>query len=123
MADVDGYSIQLITTLLDGSATAMSSPGTAQTGTVLEATGGLPHKIPGGTSDLNIKLGTLTDVKWLAIWADGEGVTFRVSNGGDALDANPFAFLANVEDGMGISEIWVSNTDTAERKVTVLAAE
>lgn len=119
---INAYSIQLVTTLLDGSTTQIPSPGSASTGTVLEVFGGFPMRIPGSTSDQNIKLGLLTDPKWLAVFGD-EGVSFRILEGGTPLEANPFAFVADVEDGLGISEVWVSNSDAEEHVVYILASE
>lgn len=122
MATPNAYSIQLITTLLEDSATVLSSPGSEGTGSLSEAFGGLPNTLAGGASDVNLKLGMLTDPKWLAIFGD-DGITFKISNGGDAISASPFAFLADVQDGLGISEIWLSNDDAEAHEVTVLAAE
>lgn len=119
---INAYSIQLITTLLDGTTTQVPSPGIAQTGTVLEAYGGLPVRLPGGASDTNIKLGLLSDPLWLAVFGD-EGVSFKIADGGTALEANPFAFIADVEDGLGISEIWLTNADAEEHIIYIVAAE
>lgn len=119
---INAYSIQLITTLLDGSTTQVPSPGTAQTGSVLEAYGGLPVRIAGGSSDTNVKLGLLSDPLWLAVYGD-EGISFKVAESGTDLQANPFGFVANVEDGLGISEIWLSNADAEEHIVYIVAAE
>ena len=74
---INAYSIQLITTLLDGSTTQIPSPGSASTGSVLEVFGGFPMRIPGGTSDQNIKLGLLSDPLWLAVYGD-EGISFQI---------------------------------------------
>ena len=119
---INAYSIQLITTLLDGSTTQIPSPGSAETGSVLEVFGGFPMRIPGGASDTNIKLGLLTDPIWLAVFGD-EGINFKILEDGTALEANPFAFVADVVDGLGISELWVSNDDAEEHIVYILAAE
>ena len=119
---IDSYSVQLITTLLDGSATALVSPGQAETGGVLEAFGGMPQRIAAGASDVNIKLGTLADPLWLAVFGN-DGITFRLALAGQVLDANPFAFLADEQNGLGISEIWVSNSDSQEQTIILVAAE
>lgn len=119
---INAYSIQLITTLLDGTVTQVPSPGSAQTGTVLEAYGGLPVRLPGLASDTNIKLGLLSDPLWLAVFGD-EGVSFKIASGGTAIEANPFAFIADVEDGLGISEIWLTNTDAEEHVIYIMATE
>jgi len=119
---INAYSIQLVTTLLDGSTTQIPSPGSAETGSVLEVFGGFPMRLPGGASDTNIKLGLLTDPLWLAVFGD-VGISFKIVEGGTALEANPFGFVADVEDGLGISEVWLSNSDAEEHVVYILASE
>lgn len=119
---LDGYSVTLLLTLLDGTTTVLSSPSGAETGSVVEAFGGMPQRIGAGESDLNIKLGTLSDPVWLGV-VGADGISFKISESGDALSASPYAFLANVDDGLGISEIWISNADAEEHTVTILAVE
>ena len=119
---IDAYSIQVISTLLEGTASRVTSPGDASTGSVLEAFGGMPMRVAAGASDVNIKLGTLTDPIFLAVYGD-TGISFAISNGGDALHADPFAFLADEEDGLGISEIWLTNSDSEEHTIYIVAAE
>lgn len=122
MATVNAFSAQLVTTLLEGTTTVLSSPGSAETGTVLEVFGGFPQRLAGSASAVNLALGTLTNPLWLAVYGD-EGISFQISSGGDAIEANPFAFIADVDNGLGISEIWLSNSEPGEKSVTVLAAE
>lgn len=123
MATVNSYSIQLLTSLLASGSTFVSNPGdSATTGDVVEAFGGLPQRIAAGAADVNIKLGTLTNPLWLAVFG-AEGVTFKIANGGTALDASPFGFVADIQNGLGISEIWVSNSHSAQQTVTIMAAE
>jgi len=122
MATVNAFSAQLVTTLLEGTTTVLTSPGSEETGTVLEVFGGFPQRIAGSASAVNLKLGMLTNPLWLAIYGD-EGISFQISSGGDALEANPFAFLADTDNGLGISEIWVTNSEPGEKSVTILAAE
>jgi hypothetical protein len=119
---IDAYSIQVISTLLEGTTSRMTSPGAESTGSVLEAFGGVPMRVPAGASDTNVKLGLLTDPIFLAVYGD-KGISFTISSGGDALRADPFAFLADDEDGLGISEIWVSNSDSEEHTIYIVAAE
>ena len=119
---IDGYSVQVSSSLLDGTTTALTSPGAASTGDVGEAFGGFPFKLAASASAVNLKLGTLTDPKWLAVYGEA-GVSFQIASGGQAIRANPFAFLADVTDGLGISEIWLSNSEASEVSVQVLAAE
>lgn len=122
MATIDSYSAQLSVSLLDGVTTSLSTPGSAETGTVNEAAGGLPHKIAASDTDVNVKLGTLTDPVLLAVWG-GQGVSFKIASGGDAIAAYPFACLADVQDGLNISEIWVSNSTSSEQDYTYIAIE
>jgi len=120
---INSSSVQLIATLLDGSTTVLPTPGAAVTIPILEAFGGMPQRIPGGTSLLNIKLGTMNRTKWLAIYGN-EGITFRFEETGSDIPADPFAFLANnVVAGANVSEIWISNDDAEEHTVTILAGE
>lgn len=122
MATIDSYSAQLSVSLLDGVTTALSTPGSAETGSVNEAAGGMPHKIAANDTDVNVKLGTLTDPVILAVWGD-IGMSFKISSGGDAIAAYPFACLADIENGLGISEIWVSNSTASEQDYTYIAIE
>lgn len=122
MATVNAFSAQLVTTLLEGSTTILTSPGDEETGSVLEVFGGFPQRLAGLASAINLKLGTLTNPLWLAIYG-AEGISFQISSGGDAIEANPFAFIADVDAGLGISEIWLSNSSAGEVAVTILAAE
>jgi hypothetical protein len=122
MAAVNAYSTQLTLSLLEDTTTVLSSPGSEETGSVGEAYGGLPSKIDAGASDENVKLGALTDPLVLAVWGE-QGVSFKIASDGDAIAAYPFACLSNVADGLGISEIWVSNSEDSEKSYTVLAVE
>ena len=119
---INAYSIQVITTLLDGSSVVLPSPGAEHTGGVIEAFGGMPQRIPGETTDMNLKLGTLTSPKWLAIFG-APGISIKTELTGTPMRANPFAFVADESEELGISEIWVTNSDPTERSITILAAE
>lgn len=119
---INAFSIQVLATLLDGTTTVLADQGTAQSGSVLEAFGGMPQKIAGLASDVNIKLGTLTNPLFLKV--DGaEGVSVKIAESGTALKANPWLFIADTDNGLDISEIWVSNSEPAEVTITILAAE
>ena len=122
MANINAYNAQLTLSLLEDSTTALTSPGAEDSGTVTEAAGGFPQKIAGGASDVNVKLGSLTDPLILCVWG-AEGVSFKISESGDAIAAYPFACLSDTATGLGISEIWVSNSDEAEQSYTFLAVE
>lgn len=122
MASIDTYNAELTLTLLESVTTVMATPGEEESGTVNEVAGGLPHKIDGDDTDVNIKLGTLTDPVILALWG-GEGVSFKIASDGSAIAAYPFACLCDVENGLSISEIWVSNGTSSEQTYTYLAVE
>jgi len=120
---INAFSVQVTAALLDGSTTQLPTPGSAETGTVTEAFGGLPMRIPGGASDQAVYLGSLSNPKWLAVYG-GDDISFRLVSGGTVIKANPFAFVADVDNGLGsISMIYVTNAGAAEAEFTVLAAE
>lgn len=120
---VDTYSIRVLASLLDGTTTYLSDDtAAATTGNLTEAHGGLPMLVAGLASDVNVKLGTLTDPKFLKV-SGSVGVSIKIASGGTAISANPWAFLSEVTNGLGISEIWISNSDPSEATVTILAGE
>lgn len=119
---VTNVDAQLIVTLLDGTTTVMQVSDEENIAAT-EVFGGLPQRIPGNTSLLNLKLGTLALTKMLTVIGD-TGISFRFEELGSDIPAHPFAFLANnVPAGAGISEIWVTNSDNEEHTITVLANE
>lgn len=118
---IDTYSVQLVYNLLEGSTVKLPSPGTAVTGDVVEANGGLPFLVPGDTT-VNIKLGTLTDPAAIGVYGD-KGVQVQIEENGSWLPANPFAFVGAVVNSMAVSEVWVRNTDNQEHQVTIIAVE
>ena len=119
---IDGYSVQLTCYFLDGTSTAVVSPGEALAGDVVEGLGGFPTRIPGGGEIVNMKLGTITDAAWVAVWGDHQ-VQVRFAADGDWAGANPFFFIGQTLGGLSISEIWLRNMDNEEHVVTVYAAE
>lgn len=119
---IDSYSLQLIASLLDGTSTALNPGAAASTGSILEATGGTPYRITGLATDVNIKLGTLTNPLFLVVWGD-TGISVKIANGGTAMAASPFFAVCNQDTGLGISEIWVSNSEAAEKTYILLAGE
>lgn len=119
---INAYSIEVAAALMDGSTVQLPSPGVAQTGSLLEAYGGLPMRVAAGATDVNYKLGALTQAQWLAVYG-AEGISFKLQLGGTSIRANPFAFIADTDADTNISEIWLSNSSAAERSVTILAAE
>lgn len=123
MATPNAYSVQLAASLLEDTTTVLTpGPSSASTGSITEGFGGLPQRIAGLASDVNVKLGTLTAPVFLAIWGSA-GVSVKIAEGGTAIGADPFAFIANADAGLGISEVWLSNSNAAEATVTILAAE
>lgn len=122
MATIDTYNAQLSVSLLEGVTTVMSTPGSQESGDAEEVSGGMPHKIGASETDVNIKLGTLTDPVLLAVWGT-IGVSFKINATGDAIGAYPFACLTDIENGLGIDEIWVSNSTASEQTYTYLAIE
>jgi hypothetical protein len=125
MATPNSFSVQLAASLLEGSNTVVTpGPGTAETGSIAESYV-VPFQLAAGETDVNMKLGMLTNPKFLAVWADKPGVSFKIYSTGDtALPCNPFAFLSEVDDGMtNVSEVWLTNTGSQAAAVTVMAAE
>ena len=123
MATPDQYSIKLNVELLEGTATvAAPAPSVASLGSMTESFYGTVA-LAGSASDTNVILGTLTDPKFLALFSSGAGVTFTIASGGTSLAASPCAFLAETTDGLGISEVWLSNSNASARTVNILAAE
>jgi hypothetical protein len=100
----------------------MSSPGSEQTGSVTEAFGGFPSLAAASASDVNVKLGTLSDPKVLCIWGE-QGISFKIASDGDSIAAYPFACICDLANGLGISEIWVSNGEDSEKSYTIVAFE
>ena len=119
---VDGYSVQLICSFLDGSSVYLPTQGEAVTGDLVEGHSGLPMRIPGGGDIVNIKLSSITDPAWVAVWGD-EDVQVRIVEDGTWLGTNPFAFVGAMVGGLGISEVWIRNNDNEEHAVTIYAAE
>lgn len=119
---VTNVNSQIVVTLLDGSTTYMQVDEELNIA-AQESFGGTPMRLPGGTSLLNMKLGLLSGVKKLLVVGD-VGVSFRYEETGSDIPAHPFAYLANVvTGGMGVSELWLSNSDNEEHIVTVMAVE
>jgi hypothetical protein len=119
----DGYSINLTATLLDGTTTAVASPWSASTGDVAESFALQPILLAAGAEDVAIILGGLTDPLWIGV-GGGEGVSLKLGQvTADPIQANPFAFVADVEDGLGVSIVYLSNSSEDDQSVALLAAE
>lgn len=122
MATINKIQAQLTGALLEDSTTVLTTPGSSQTQAVGEVFGGNPSKIGANASDTNIKLGTLSNPLMLLVWGDA-GISFKIASDGDKLNAHPFASLTDIQDGLGISEIWASNSADSESTITILAVE
>jgi len=122
MATINAYSAELTLSLLEDSSTVLTSPGSEETGTVTESFVTMPGSLAASASDVNIKLGALTDPLMLCIWGD-DGVSFKVSSAGDSIAAYPFACLSDITNGLGISEIWLSNAESSSKSYTLVAIE
>ena len=123
MATPDTYSIRLLAQLLDSTVTVLApGPSVAETGSLTE-TFHATVTLAGSADATNVKLGTLTDAKFLAMWSSGTGVTFQTVPSGTAIEAYPCAFLAEVTDGTEMSEVWLSNDNASSRTVEILAGE
>lgn len=79
-------------------------------------------KLAAGATDVSLTLGAMTDPVYVSVKGT-TGVSFKLASGGtDAIGANPCAIVTN-DDGLGISEILLSNSGGSEVDVVVLAAE
>jgi len=118
----DAYSLKMIINILaDGRTVSSPGPRAAETGTLTEGYGGLPFLVsPGSTTPVG--LGTITRPKFVGVWGD-EGISFKTSGSGDEISANPFAFIANISDGMDVVSLQIVNADTVSHNVIVMAAE
>lgn len=121
MASINSYSAQLTLSLLEDSSTVIGSPGDEDTGTVTESFHAI-CTVASSASDVNVKLGQLTDPLFLAAWGD-QGISFKISSAGDAIAAYPFACLSDTNNGLGVSEIWVSNSEAEAKSCTIVAVE
>lgn len=121
MATINAYSAQLTLSLLEDSSTVFSSPGSEQTGSVTEHVV-ISQNVAGPASDVNVKLGGLTDPKILAAWGE-EGLSFKTAIAGSVIAAYPIACMSDLTDGLGISEVWVSNSEGTAKSLTIVAFE
>ena len=123
MATPDTYSIRQLVQLLDSTVTVLApGPSVATTGSLTESFHATVS-LEGNASATNVKLGTLTDAKFLAMWSSGTGVTYQTASGGTSIQAYPCSFLAEVTGGTDISEVWLSNSNSSSRTVEILAGE
>ena len=117
----DNFTVQVVTKLLTGTTVNRTSDETMDDACV--ETFWAQVALQAGASDVVLKLNLLTDPKVLVV-IGGEGISFKLdSTGTDALGADPLAVVANENDGLGIDELLLSNSDTQSHAVTVIAAE
>ena len=116
----DNYSISAVLSFLTGSATDRTETITVDdTGTQFFW---IEVVIAAGAADTSVALGGMTDPKVLAVYG-GTGVSFKLDSGGtDAIGADPLAVVGDENNGLGISEILVSNSG-AQQTVGIFAAE
>lgn len=123
MATPDTYSIRQLIQILDSTVTMMApGPSVATTGSLTESFSATVT-LAGSASATNVKLGTLTNAKFLAMWSDGTGVTYQTETAGTSIQMYPCSFLAEVTDGTGLSEVWLTNGNSSARTVEILAGE
>jgi len=92
-----------------------------QTGTVGEK---FQHTmlLGAGASDINLAIGAITVPVYLIV-VGAKGVSFKLNGAGtDAIGAYPLAVVTD-EDGLTLTAILLSNTDSQEHEVTVYAGE
>ncbi|HID63651.1 MAG TPA: hypothetical protein EYP49_13080 [Anaerolineae bacterium] len=117
----DNYEIQVKSSLLTGTSTDRTRTDTADASCT--ETFWAEVSVAAEASDVTLKLNLLTDPKILVV-IGAKGISFKLdSTGTDAIRANPVAVVGDEDEGLGIDEILLSNSDTQAHTVTVIAAE
>jgi len=117
----DGYTATATVSLLTGTATDRTVTETT-TETSSESFWA-EVALEAGASDTSLKLNLLTDPTALLV-IGGTGISFKIGGTGtDAVRANPFAYLLDVDEGLGISDLLLSNSDSQPHDVTVICFE
>lgn len=115
------YQVQIVVSILDGSTTVRTT-STTLTGTISEEFWSAP-KLAAAASDVNLKLGGLTDPDILIVLGSA-GCSFKLdSTGTDVIACDGGAVISDDDVGLGIDEILLSNSDGSEHSVTVIAFE
>jgi len=79
--------------------------------------------VPAAAVDTALLLNLLTDPKAIIV-IGATGISFKLdSTGTDAIAADPIAIVSDDDAGLGIDQILLSNGDTQEHTVTVIAVE
>jgi hypothetical protein len=87
--------------------------------TVMEAS------VAAGASDTEIALGTITNPKFITMFASGPGLSARlVAVTGDVINVDPFAGMC-CDDALPAAQasIFVSNAAAQPRKLTIIAGQ
>lgn len=116
----DNFSVSLTTALLASTATEYTQT-TTSTGSHTEDFR-ITMTLAAGASDTSLALGGLTDPKFIAVMG-GDGCSFKVAAGTDAIGCNPLAILMDEDDGLNMSSILLSNADSQNHTIIVVAAE
>jgi hypothetical protein len=75
-----------------------------------------------GAANDSVDLGGITDPQYIIVFG-GTGVSFKLGAAGtDDLEANPFGAVSD-EEGLGITEILLSNSDGVDHDVVIYAGE
>jgi len=117
----DSYSVQVVTSLLTGTSTDRTNTTTADD--MCDETFWAEVSLPAAASDTVLKLNLLTDPKVLVVLG-AKGVSFKLdSTGTDAIHADPVAVVGDEDDGLGIDEVLLSNSDSQAHDVIIIAME
>lgn len=106
------------------SVTIKATVGSDEKSSALTVTEQFEHTMTlvAGASDENVDLGGITDPQYIIVFG-ATGVSFKLdSTGTDSLEANPFAAVSD-EDGLGVDEILLSNSDGVDHDVVIYAGE
>ena len=117
----DNYSVALTVQALEGTTSERSESATADAS--CNETFWAEVNVPAAASDTTLKLNLLTDPLVIVV-IGGTGISFKLdSTGTDAISADPIAVVGNEGSGLDIDEILLSNSDTEEHTVIVIAFE
>ena len=117
----DNYSVSVVTAAKTSTTTDRTNTTTADDDSTEEVW--MQVSLEAAASDTVLKLNLLTDPKILVV-IGAKGVSFKLdSTGTDAIAANPIAVLGDEDEGLGIDEILLSNSDSQAHEVTVIAFE
>ena len=117
----DNYSVEVVTAVLTGTTTDRTATATADDSCTEIFWAEV--KLPSEAADTALLLNLLTDPKVLVVYG-AKGVSFKLdADGTDAIAADPIAVVSNEGDGLAINQVLLSNGDTAEHTVTIMAFE